>query len=590
MTQLHEIVFQPNGKRGEIEQGKTLLHAARELGVDINAICGGVASCGKCIVKIQQFNENLNPVTEEEEKYLDPEMIMQGYRLACCAIIHGRVSLLVPKESRTGSQRLQTEGLNTPVKLDPLVTIQKNDENPDYILYDGIKIGELPENTGVYGFAVDIGSTKLAGYLVDLTTGRVREVESMMNPQIAFGEDIISRLTYAMKDKESQKIIQESVLGGIRGMLGNVCARENISTEEVYDIVFVGNSVMQHFLLNIDPNPLARSPFMPRNLAHRDLSSRSLGLGNVNGRVYVPPLVAGFIGADCVAAVLATGVHKTDSPSFMIDIGTNTEIVLGSKEGMVAASCASGPAFEGAHIKDGMRAATGAIESVWIDPDSLDPDYKTIEDTPPVGICGSGIIDILAEMLKVGIMDTSGKIRTELAHPRIGKKGNVSQYVVAWSHESASNKDIVITQRDVRELQKGKAAMFSGASILMGKMNLSPKEVSKVFMAGAFGTYIERESAIRIGMIPEFHLGSIEQVGNAAGMGARMALISKTSRREIQELRDMIQYVELATDPEYQKAYLGAMMFPHMDLSLFSETMSKLRDGNLSVSKLHKRL
>ena len=342
--------------------------------------------------------------------------------------------------------------------------------------------------------------------------------------------------------------------------------------------------------LNIDPNPLARAPFMPVDLRHRDLPSNSLRLGNNNGRAHVLPLVAGFIGADCVAAVISTGIHRAAEPSFMIDIGTNTEIVLGYKDRLIAASCASGPAFEGAHIKNGMRASTGAIESAWIDPESLKPDIKTIEDAPPVGICGSGIIDLLAEMLKAGIMDTSGRILPNTDNPRIRKNEGITEYVVAWSTESSSNSDIVITQMDVRELQKGKAAMFAGAKILMDRMGLTPTEVSKVYMAGAFGTYIDRESAIRIGMIPEFHLSTIEQVGNAAGTGARMALISRAARKEAQEIQDKVQYVELATDSLYQKAYVHALMFPHKDLSLFPETMRKLREEKVVVSKFHDRL
>lgn len=585
MTHVHEIVFQPDGKRGKIVNGTTVLQAARELGIDINAICGGVASCGKCVVKIQGFSETLNEVTEEEMKIIGPEMITQGYRLACCAMVQGRVSVLVPKESRTGTQRLQTEGLDTPIQIDSMVFTHDG-----VVFYNDEKIGKLPENTGIFGFAVDIGSTKLAGYLMDLTSGKVLGVESMMNPQISVGEDIITRLTYAMKDQKSQDAIQESVLGGIRSMLENACQKGRITPDEVYDFVFVGNSVMQHFLLNIDPNPLARAPYMPVDLSKKDLPSSSMRFGNKNGRVHVLPLIAGFIGADCVAAVLSTGIHRAAKPRFMIDIGTNTEIVLGYDDRLIAASCASGPAFEGAHIKNGMRASTGAIESVWIDPESLDPDIKTIEDAPPVGICGSGIIDILAEMLRTGIMDTSGRISPRMNTPRIRKTEGIMEYVVAWSSESSSKSDIVITQRDVRELQKGKAAMFAGAKILLDKMGLTPEEVSKVYMAGAFGTYIERESAIRIGMIPEFHLSTIEQVGNAAGTGARMALISKSARSEAQTIQEKVQYVELATDPHYQKAYIDALMFPHKDLSLFPETMRKLREENVVVSRFHDRL
>ncbi len=583
MTRFHEIMFQPDGKRGRFQEGTSLLAAARELGIDINAICGGAVSCGKCIVEIQGDRGNVSEVTEEEKKLLGEAMIAQGYKLACYTTVHGRVSVMVPKESRTGSQRLQTEGNETPIKVDPLVTVQDG-----MVLYNGERIGVY--GAGVYGFAVDIGSTKLAGYLLDLETGKVLGVDSMMNPQISVGEDIITRLTFAMKGEENRKKVQTTTLNGIRDMLNDVCHRSNVSTEEVYDFVFVGNSVMQHFLLNVDPFPLARAPFMPVDLSHKNLAASSMNIGNQNGRVHVLPLVAGFIGADCIAAALSTGIHNATKPGFMIDIGTNTEIVLGNRDRIVAASCASGPAFEGAHIKHGMRASTGAIESVWIDAETLDPDIKTIEDAAPLGICGSGMIDVLAEMLRTGIMDTSGRIRPQTDSNRVRKGDDSLEYVVAWSGDLSLGKDIVITQRDIRELQKGKAAMYAGARVLMDRLEYSPGGISKVYMAGAFGSYIERESAIRIGMIPEFSLGSIEQVGNAAGTGARMVLLSRLARKEAQEMQGTIEYVELATDPDYQKAYVEAMMFPHNDLAQFPRTMKKLREENIVVSRFHGRI
>jgi uncharacterized 2Fe-2S/4Fe-4S cluster protein (DUF4445 family) len=393
-----------------------------------------------------------------------------------------------------------------------------------------------------------------------------------------------------MRGQYEQDKVQDATLKGIRSMLNNACIRSNITQEDVYDFVFVGNSVMQHFLLNIDPNPLAKAPFMPKDLSQKDVSASKMKLGNTRGRVHVLPLIAGFIGADCVAATLSTGIHESTEPGFMIDIGTNTEIVIGNKDRLVAASCASGPAFEGAHIKHGMRASTGAIESVWIDTETLDPDIKTIDDENPLGLCGSGIIDVLAEMLKAGIMDSSGKIRTSLDNPRVRKTGDVAEYVVAWKEDFSLRNDIVLTQRDIRELQKGKAAMFAGAKVLMDRLELVSKDITKVYMAGAFGTYIERESAIRIGMIPEFSLESIEQVGNAAGTGARMALISKTARQKAREIRAKIDYFELATDPLYQKAYVDAMMIPHKDLSLFPETLRKLNEHNFVLSKFHSRI
>ncbi|MCK4702344.1 DUF4445 domain-containing protein, partial [Candidatus Bathyarchaeota archaeon] len=333
---------------------------------------------------------------------------------------------------------------------------------------------------------------------------------------------------------------------GIKQMLADACEKVDADPCDVYELVFVGNTAMQHFLLDLDPRPLARSPFTPKDLGHRDLDSAPFNLGNPKGKIHVLPLIAGFVGADCVASILATGVHRSDELCFLIDIGTNTEIVVGDKDRMVACSCASGPAFEGAHIKHGMRAAPGAIEGVWIDPDSLEPSLTTIDDAKPVGICGSGLIDALSEMLKAGIVDTSGKIRGEIENPRVRRSGNVSEYVLAWKRESGVGNDIVVTQLDVRELQKGKAAMFSGAQMALSRLGVKPSEITHIYMAGAFGTYINRESAVNVGMIPEFNTLDIRQVGNAAGTGARMALLSRGIRKEAQTMRRRVEYIELA--------------------------------------------
>lgn len=585
-----EVVFQPDGKRGRFHQRTTVLRAARELGVDINTICGGAGSCGKCIVKIVQGMGNLSDPTSDEGELLGYERLGEGFRLACRSEIKGNAIILVPKESRTGTQRLQTEGLDTPVKLEPLVRKQTFDDTTQ-ILYGDEVLETFPSNdVPIYGFAVDVGSTKLAGYLMDLSTGDILSVGTAMNPQIPFGEDIISRLSFALTGQGSRETLHESLVEGIKQLLLDACGKADADPEDVYELVFVGNTAMQHFLLDLDPTPLAYSPFKPASLEHRDLESASLGLGNPKGKTHFLPLIAGFVGADCVAAILATGVYRSDELCFLIDIGTNTEIVVGNKDRMVACSCASGPAFEGAHVKHGMRAATGAIEGVWIDQDSLEPAIKTIDDIEPLGICGSGLIDVLSEMLKAGLIDTSGRIRTEIEHPRIRKRGNSSEYVIAWGKESGLKEDIVVSQLDVRELQKGKAAMFSGAQIAMNLLGLSPGDIANVYMAGAFGTYINRESATNIGMIPEFPLLNIEQVGNAAGTGARMTLLSVSAREEAKKIRRKVEYIELATRPDYNQAYTDALLFPHRDLDLFPETVKKLGAANLVLGQIHKRM
>lgn len=582
-----EVVFQPDGRRGRFDAGTTVLEAARELGVDINSICGGAASCGKCAVKI--VSGNLDEPSQDEVKLLGQHRVADGLRLACRSTIRGDVTVLVPDESRTATQRLQTEGLDTPVRLEPLVT-RRTEEGKTTVLRCGRVLEAYPsDGRPILGFAVDVGTTKLAGYLMDLSTGDVLSVVSSMNPEIAFGEDIMTRLTYALTGEGARDDLHRSLVEGIRRLLAEACTKAAADADHVYELVFVGNTAMQHFLLNIDPEPLTHSPFRALSVEHRDLDSASLGLGNPKGNIHVLPVIDGFVGADCVAAILATGVHRSDDACFLIDIGTNTEVVVGNRERMIACSCASGPAFEGAHISHGMRAASGAIEGVWIDPDSLEPTFRTIDDAEPVGICGSGLIDALSEMIRTGIVDTSGRMRADIDHPRIRRSGDTLEYVIAWRDESAAGDDITLSQLDVRELQKGKAAMFSGAQIVMRKLGATSVDFERVYMAGAFGTYIDRESAVNVGMIPEFPLPKIEQVGNAAGTGARMALISRSAREEAKEIGRRVRYVELAAQPEYNQAFVDALLLPHRDLTLFPETVEKLSAENLTMSRLSGR-
>lgn len=556
-----EVVFQPDGKRGVFKAGTTVLEAARTLGVDINTVCGGTGACGKCVVRIA--SGETPPPSAAERRHISVRNLRKGYRLACLQEIACDMVISVPGESRTGSQRLQTEGLDTPVKLDP------------------VEGGDAPD----LGFAADIGSTKLAGYLLDLRTGKVLAVSTAMNPQIPYGEDIISRIAYAIQSPENNAALHETLVEGIRKLLADACRDAGESPENVRESVLVGNTAMQHFTLGTDTYPLSRSPFMPENLSHRNLLPDMLNLSS-NSRVYIPPLIAGYVGADCVAATLATGVHKADETSFLMDIGTNTEIVVGDRDRLVACSCASGPAFEGAHIKHGMRAATGAVEGVWINPETLEPSIKTIDDAAPIGICGSGLIDLLSEMLKTSIIDSSGRLN-RVNHPRIREQGKGIEYVLAWRGDTSLNEDIAVTQLDIRELQKAKAAIYSGAYIAMNRLSLAPSDIKHVYMAGAFGTYIDRQSAMTVGMIPEFTRNNIQQVGNAAGTGARMMLLSEAARSEAQRIPGQVDYIELAATPHYNREYLDALMLPHRDLTRFPETVKRLDQLNWAKNRLH---
>jgi uncharacterized 2Fe-2S/4Fe-4S cluster protein (DUF4445 family) len=425
----------------------------------------------------------------------------------------------------------------------------------------------------------------MAGYLIDLNTGKLISAGSLMNPQIPYGEDVVARITHAKGAKELKEL-HIAVVEGINQILRELCEKAGIQPNEVYETTIVGNTAMHHLFLNICPKFVARAPYVPAVQGSLDVKPFDLDVKtHPKGNVHILPIIAGFVGADTVAGILATEMHKSEELCFLIDVGTNTEIVLGNKYGLTACSCASGPAFEGAFIKHGMRASAGAIEKVCIDSEKVD--YSTIGNAKARGICGSAIVDIPAEMLKAGVMDSTGRILAGTKNIRIREKSGILEFVIAPGKETETGEDIVITQGDIREIQKAKAAMYAGAATLMKKLNIGIEDVRKVFIAGAFGNYIDPTSAKIIGMFPDFPLKVIKSVGNAAGTGARMALLSKKARVDADEIGRIVHYVELSTSPGFEMEYINAMYFPHLDLRRFSDTMEKLKGSKLCVNPRH---
>ncbi len=611
------------------------MEAAKDLGVDLTTICGGMGLCGKCKVVVREGEELLSPPSSREERYLEPGELSAGFRLACQAKFsgRGRVVVEVPEQSRSGRQRLLTEGRRVEVEINPPAQVavlelpKPNLSDPrahferllselqgtegsrvdlhvlrrlPQVVSEGTwtvtavwhaDLGLLDVRPGrderLYGFAVDVGTTKLAGYLVDLRDGEVVAVSSSPNPQIPFGEDVIARIAYA-RSEEGLRELHEAIIDGINGLIRDACEAAGVDRRLVVELVVAGNTLMHHLFLGLPPRDLAEAPYTPVVSSPLDIRARDLGVEILpSGNVHTLPNVAGFVGADAVADVLSAGIHLSSELSFMIDVGTNTEIVIGNSEEMHAVSCASGPAFEGAHIKFGMRATSGAIERVWIDPSTLNVKYSVVDGVSPKGICGSGIVDALAEMLRAGVIDTTGRM-LKRDHERIRRGPDGVEFVLAFADETAIGKDIVITQRDVRELQKAKAAMHTGASILMDEMGVSVEDVERVFMAGAFGLYIDPVSAKRIGMLPDFPLERITQVGNAAGVGARLALLSADKRRECREIARKIRYYELAAHPKFQQEFMASMYLPHLDLSRFPEVVEKMT--GLVIADRHKSL
>jgi len=611
------VIFEPEGRKVAVPLGSTVLYAAREAGIGIRSECGGKGYCGKCRVIIKN-KKAVSRMTRVEKKHLSKSEINLGYRLACQTRVFRNVLVIVPKESRLETRKVLVTGLERRVELKPTVRklhlklpkptlldqrpdlervldtlseqVKSDKWNIDYevlkrlpdllrdadwevtVLVDGNRIIAIePGDTSNYlfGFAVDIGTSKIVGHLVDLTTGKTVAVGSIENPQIIHGEDIMTRITFAMANNANLERLQKLVIDGINKVLYEVCQKARVDPSRVYEVVAVGNTAMHHFFLGIQPKYVALSPYTPAVKKSISFNAKKLNIEvNRRGIVTVLPIIAGFVGADAVADVLATGIYESEELSLLIDIGTNTEIFIGNKEDMLCCSCASGPAFEGAHIKHGMKAVTGAIEKVHISSD-LEVQYETIGNVKPSGLCGSAMIDITAEMLKNGIIDTHGRFNSNIETKRIRKNNNETEFIIARSNETATGKEITITQKDIREIQLAKAAIYTGCSILMKRKGIREENINTVFIAGAFGNYINPVNAKIIGLIPDVPTEKIRFVGNTAVTGAKMALLSEEMKKKAEFISKKVRYIELANDPDFNKEFVEALLLPHKNLNRF---------------------
>lgn len=612
------VKFEPDGVKIEGRKGETVLDLIHKTGLSIRSECGGRQVCGKCKV-IVGTPESCSEITQAEMFHLTKEEISHGYRLACACKILNDTVIIIPEESRIGARSVLVEGVGKEVKLEPyvrklLLFLDKPDlsdvrsdlqrirdslketYNLDSAKFSFELLSRLPEvlrDSGwkvaltlwkdkiidveasdaideVYGVAVDIGTSKIIGYLTDLKSGKLLEVCFIENPQISYGEDVISRITYASENVENLRRLHKVLIEGINKVISRLCIKAKCRARNIYEVTVVGNTVMHHLFLSLSTKFLGLSPYVPVVSEPINVEARELSLKvNPSANVHVLPVIAGFVGADAVADIIATGIHKSDELSMVVDIGTNTEVILGNKESIMASSCASGPAFEGAHIKCGMKAVTGAIERLTIDPKTLEVTYKTIGGSPPVGLCGSAVIDCIAELFKAGIIDRGGRMMDQDMHGKIRIVDSDREFVLVRKGEDGAKRDIVITQRDVREIQLAKSAIYTGCYILMKRMKVRPEDVEKCYVAGAFGNYLNLTNAKLIGMLPDLSPDKIEFVGNAAGAGARMALVSKSVREEAAEVARKVEYVELALDPDFQLEFASAMYLPHRDVNRF---------------------
>jgi uncharacterized 2Fe-2S/4Fe-4S cluster protein (DUF4445 family) len=648
----HNIILQPSGSRGQVEEGQSIRSAARDLGVEIESICAENATCGKCMVLIEEgrfekYNidskrSHVSPVSTEEAAYFArrPKLLKdKGWevgqvRLSCQCKVLGDVLINVPEESRGNKQIVRKSASNREIEIKPsvrkyLVTMSPpNLERPiadwerlakgletsmglvhgidaklprwydltiDYQCLRTLSstLREAKWNVTVsvwqdkevievqagyaedsYGAAVDIGSTTVALYLCNLRTGEMLAAESEMNPQIVYGEDVMSRIQYAIEYPDGLEKLHKAIISTLNKLIGQAAKTANIQTSEILEMVLVGNSTMHHILLNLHPKDLGLAPFVPAIHKSMDIKARELGLQiNPSGNIHVLPTIASFVGADTSAMIVAEEPHKQDENWLLIDVGTNAELILGNRKRLLCTSTPTGPALEGAHVEYGMRAAPGAIERIEIDEKTLEPRYKVIgvpgwntdhaEFKGQVkGICGSAIIDGVAELFRAGIVDSRGKFKTGLESDRIRKGESGWEYVIAWAEETSIGRDIPMTQQDVRQIQLAKAALFTAARTLLKRFGL--QDPDKVILAGGFGSYIDKEKAMLIGLIPDCDLNNVYAVGNAAGDGARIALLNIEKRNEIDSVTRKVERFELPTDPEFQNQFMLATSFPHM--------------------------
>lgn len=529
-----KIFFRNYGKEAKLTKGKTILSYCQELGIDISSLCGGIGACGQCVVKVE--GEGLNEPGDIEKKFIKET----GYRLACQARVEkedANIYVEVPKRRYKVLER----GKVVPVPLEPVIGVVGGEGETRRVRWEwnGI-VREIGDYEGeMLGLALDIGTTTLAMYCVDLEKGLIVGTTAMKNPQEVYGSDVIARITRAREKKQHK--LETVVRSGVNEMIEGL----KVDPQHVYEMVVVGNSTMRDLFLGHPVDSLGVAPFEPFTKDPVNRSGGELGIKmNPKGNVYALPLIGGFVGADTSAAILATGMHKRREVSMMIDIGTNTEIVIGNKDRMIATSCASGPAFEGSGIKCGSGAVEGAIHKVEID-ESMRVRYETIGDLPPVGICGSGLIDILAQMLDRGIIDKTGKF----------KKGGREFVVVA------GERPIKIDGEDIDKLKLAKAAVCVGNKVLLEKYGTSLGEVKKIYLAGAFGNYINVENSYRIGLLPEVSLSRVERVGNAALEGARQVLVSRKKRKEVEEMVSRIEHLNLESESNFLYRLMGELVF-----------------------------
>jgi uncharacterized 2Fe-2S/4Fe-4S cluster protein (DUF4445 family) len=630
VTQDALVVFTPSGRRSRFERGTTVLDAARRLGVDLDSVCGGRGICGRCQVSVSEGEHAkhgitctaaaLGELTGVEYEYAETHELDAGRRLGCTARIEADVVIDVPPESQVYRQVVRKEADARTIEVDPVVRLYYVeveepqlaspssdltrllaalhrewglgglDADPHLLreiqhalrkgepwratvaVHDGSTVTAIwPEfHDAAYGIAFDVGSTTVAGHLCDLHTGDVLASAGAMNPQIRFGEDLMSRVSYVMLNEGAEKELTRAVRGCLAKLTAELAKDAGIERTDILEVTLVGNPVMHHLLLGIDPTELGGAPFALAFDTGLRLRASELGLPvNAGARAYVLPCIAGHVGADTAGVILAEAPYEDEDVTLVVDVGTNAEIVLGNRDRLLAASSPTGPAFEGAQISAGQRAAPGAIERVRIDRTTLEPRVRVIgceawsdepgfADVRVTGICGSGIVEVIAELHLAGAIATDGTIDGALAarSPRIVPDGRTFAYVL-YDGEP----ELRVTQNDVRQIQLAKGALHAGCMLLMERYGI--ERVPRIRLAGAFGTHIDPVHALVLGLVPDCDPAKVTSAGNAAGTGARIALLDRSARAEIEAVVRRVEKVETAVEPRFQEHFVHAMAIPH---------------------------
>jgi uncharacterized 2Fe-2S/4Fe-4S cluster protein (DUF4445 family) len=619
-----------------VPTGTMLADAARQAGIEIGQPCGGQGRCGRCAVQVKSGN-----VRRRSTLRLSPQAIDDGYGLACQSVVEGDATIYVPPQEKivrnlttdrvaaevtvpadydfatsqtfkriplTLSQPSMDDQTDDWSRLKTALRIQANINEVNVSLNSLRTIGTMlrecdwkvtviietdpaggparlvnvlpchfTESDPMWGVAIDIGTTTVSLWMVDLITGKVRAQVAEYNGQIARGEDVISRIIFASKNGGENEM-RERVLDTIDQLLIKACKRLNARPAEIVKATIAGNSTMMHLLLGIPAASIRLSPFITAVNHLPLMTAREIGLHiHPDATVDCLPGVASYVGADITAGVLTSGLDHSEDMTLFIDVGTNGEIVLGNSDLQITCACSAGPAFEGAGVVDGMRATNGAIEEVWIDGETYEPSYRVIGNQKPKGICGSGLISLLSEAFLTGVIDKAGNVNLMLPTPRVREGAHGAEYVVAWGTESESGEDIVLSRVDIDNLLRAKAAIYAGFTVLAEQVGIPLETVAKVQVGGSFGKYINVEKAVQIGLLPDVAWDQFEFLGNTSVKGAYMALLDWRKRQQIEDIASRMTYIELSADNTFYEAFTSALFLPHTDMSKFPSVASALQ-------------